>query len=663
MDLKEFASDFMETIKDTVFNETKDLEEELTESILEYVADSGDVCAPTICSFRKTLARINAYDYNDEGDSLDLFILVKTDTLLGKISNNEIDKNFNRLYGFFEQMRMGKINDEENEPFSGFAEISELIKEAVKNKFTLRLFVLTNGLCEYSTSTVEMDNGMIMEQNVWDIQRVYQQDCIKRGKEKIEIDFPALYGTKLQCLKVAGQCDNVDSYLAVIPAETLARIYKKYKHALLEKNVRTFLQFKPKVNRGIKNTLLNEPDMFFSYNNGISSTASDIETTKEGSTLYIKRLVNWQIVNGGQTTGTIASVFDEGKANLTGISVPMKISVIKNTENAKEIVDNISKNANSQTAIKNSDFSANEPYLVDLETFSRTEWVPNGTSKPMNKWYFERTRGQFLDEQAQLNGINMRMFKKEYPKSMKLTKTDVAIYEVCWKGCPNTACKGGEESYKQFVKEIKQSGTKCTLTYYRQLIAKAILFKSIDKICKAHQVTGFKSCVNAYILFCVSYLSNKKLDLERIWEDQSIQMELKSYISEHLLPLVCDHLSENNSSPSRYARTSDCLDSLITKLHALPQMPASIINISEDSTNEEQNRAKQAKMDEAASIAAETWFKIVQWAKASNILTPMEQRQVYNYGVMKQHGRNLSFKQACNGIAIFNKVKSLGFNL
>lgn len=303
MDLKEFATDFMETVKDTVFNESKGFDEELTESILEYVADSGDVCAPTICSFKKTKARINAYDYNDEGDSLDLFILIKTDTILGKISNNEIDRNFSRLYGFFEQVRKGRINDEESEPFSGFAEISELIKEAIKSKFMLRLFVLTNGLCDYSTSTVEMDNGMIMEQNVWDIQRVYQQDCIKRGKEKIEIDFPTLYGTKLPCLKVVGQCDNVESYLAVIPAETLVRIYKKYKHALLEKNVRTFLQFKPKVNRNIKNTLLTEPDMFFAYNNGISSTANDIETVREGSTLYIKRLINCRLSMEGKQQG------------------------------------------------------------------------------------------------------------------------------------------------------------------------------------------------------------------------------------------------------------------------------------------------------------------------------------------------------------------------
>ena len=661
MDLKEFAADFMETVYDSVNNDSKDLEEELTESILDYVTDSGDACAPTICTFKKTRARINAYDYNDDGNSLDLFILIKAPTLLGKISNSEIDKNFSRLYGFFDQILKGRINNFESEPFDDYTEISELIKEAVKSCSTLRLFVLTNGLSEYSTSTVEMDNGMIMEQNVWDIQRIYQQDCIKRGKEKIEIDFPAVYGTKLQCLKVESDGENVDSYLAVIPAEILARIYKKYRHALLEKNVRTFLQFKPKINRNIKSTLINEPDMFFSYNNGISSTANDIEIAKDGNTLYILKLINWQIVNGGQTTGTIASVYNEGKTNLANIYVPMKISVIKNKDRAKELVDNISKSTNSQTAIKNSDFTANDPFLVDFEHFSRNEWNPSKTSKPENKWYFERTRGQYLDELSQLSGITARIFKKDYPKNLKLTKTDIAIYEACWNGKPNFACKGGEESYKQFVKDIKQNGTKCTLTYYRDMIAKAILFRTIDNISKAHQIFGFKSCVNAYILYSISILSKQKLDLNSIWEAQAVPQELKTIIAETILPLVKEHLLSHNSTPSHYARTTECIDSINTKLLALEPLPDKLLREVDETENEISKRATSEKIDEALAIPANMWLELAKWATNNNKFTPLIRKQIYNYGIKRQKGHKLSFKQASEGLNLLNEALSQGF--
>lgn len=237
----------------------------------------------------------------------------------------------------------------------------------------------------------------------------------------------------------------VDAYMAVISGVTLAKIYKKYQQVLLEKNVRTFLQFKGKVNKGIRKTLREEPDMFFSYNNGISSTATEIETKKSEGTLYITKLYDWQIVNGGQTTASIAASLNDMDVDLSKVFVPVKISVIRNADDSDMIVKAISTTANSQTSIKNSDFSANDPYLIDLEKFSRSEWVPNDSNRPYCKWYFERTRGQYIDQLAQLNGYNEKSFKIEYPKSQKITKTDIAKYEASWNLHPYNVCQGAEK--------------------------------------------------------------------------------------------------------------------------------------------------------------------------------------------------------------------------
>lgn len=102
--------------------------------------------------------------------------------------------------------------------------------------------------------------------------------------------------------------------------------------------------------------------------------------------------------------------------DLSKVFVPVKISVIRDEEKAKDIVPRISNYANSQTAVKNSDFSSNDPYLVQMEHFSRQEWVPNGNQKSEEKWYFERTRGQYLDELGQLSGFLEKEFRKNYPK-------------------------------------------------------------------------------------------------------------------------------------------------------------------------------------------------------------------------------------------------------
>lgn len=451
MNIKEFAQELLENTKLSAELNGVDFDEELATTIIEYIADTGEVNAPEICSFKKTRVRITAYDYNDEAESLDLFYIERADSLVGKINNGRVQQGFNYLMRFYKEAMAGVLFKESEEgENSEIAQIAELIQSTKGKISQLRIYLLTDGLTDPSAvpAAIESDeDNYVIEFNVWDMQRIYQQHNIRAGKEKVEIDFPTTYNTELQCLKMSDQNPFVDAYLAIIPGKTLAKIYKQYQQVLLEKNVRTFLQFKGKVNKEIRRTLREQPDMFFSYNNGISTTASNIELKEVDGVLYITRLFDWQIVNGGQTTASIAASISDREVDLSKVYVPMKISVIRDKDHSDEIVKAISTYANSQTAIKNSDFSANEPFLVDLESLSRSEWVPNGKSKPTCKWYFERTRGQYFDHLAQLSGFNEKNFRIEYPKSQRFTKTDVAKYEASWKQHPYDVCRGAEKNY------------------------------------------------------------------------------------------------------------------------------------------------------------------------------------------------------------------------
>uniref|UniRef100_UPI00307CB887 AIPR family protein n=1 Tax=Prevotellamassilia timonensis TaxID=1852370 RepID=UPI00307CB887 len=543
MDLREFASDFQENIKMAVEMGNTDYDQELASAILEYLEDNGEVNVPELCVFQKTRTRITAYDYNDEAESLDLFYLIKAETLLGKVNKGKIDQGFNYLMSFYRESMNGTLlksvsvgnNDE-------IAEVAKLVQSTKGKINQLRFYVITNGLTDLDVGiAVESDDSeYIIEYNVWDMQRVYQQHNIRTGKEKVEIDFPTEYNTELQCLKMSEENPFVDAYMAIIPGITLAKIYKKYQQVLLEKNVRTFLQFKGKVNKGIRKTLREEPDMFFSYNNGISTTASEIEVKDIDGMLYITRLYDWQIVNGGQTTASISASLNDREVELNRVYVPMKISVIRDAENSENIIKAISTSANSQTAIKNSDFSANEPYLVDLEKYSRMEWVPNGNGKPICKWYFERTRGQYLDQLAQLNGYNEKSFKREYPKNQKITKTDIAKYEASWNMMPYNVCRGAEKNYTIFVSDIKRDKPKVTANYFKRVIAKCILFNIIDSIVKSKKLGGYKANMNSYLMAAISFLSDKNLDLTYIWEHQMVQQDVIDRIEE-LIPVVWLH--------------------------------------------------------------------------------------------------------------------------
>nr|WP_308570945.1 AIPR family protein [uncultured Prevotella sp.] len=671
MDIKEFAQEFIENVKMSVEMAGSDYDQELATGILEYIEDNGEVNAPEICSFQKTRTRITAYDYNVEAESLDLFYLVKADTICGKVNSNKVQQGFNYLMAFYRECMNGQIfKGTDVKPSDEIAEVAKLVQSSKGNINQLRIYVITDGLIDPSDvglSVESDDNDYIIEYNVWDMQRIYQQHNIRAGKEKVEIDFPTNYNTELQCLKMSEENPYVDAYLAIIPGITLAKIYKQYQQVLLEKNVRTFLQFKGKVNKNIRKTLREQPDMFFSYNNGISTTASNIELKEVDGAFYITRLFDWQIVNGGQTTAAIATSLRDHEVDLTKVFVPMKISVIRDLEHDDEIVKAISTSANSQTAIKNSDFSANEPYLIDLEKFSRSVWVPNGKNKPVCKWYFERTRGQYLDQLSQLSGYNEKSFKVEYPKKRKITKTDIAKYEGAWNQRPYDVCRGAEKNYAIFVANIKREKPLITADYFKKIVAKGILFNTIDAKVKFKKLGGYKANMNSYIMASLSFLSNHNLDLTYIWENQKVQEDVCNKIEE-LIPIVWKHLTGSASSGSQssnigeWTKRSECWNRLKLKLGELAKFGSELLQSETNDDGSYLNETQQSRIHEAESIEPNYWFGLANWAKKMDLLTPIERKAAFNFGTMRSRNRSFNtLKQAQFALKIVEKAKELGF--
>ena len=665
MNIKDFASDFLESVNNTIETTGQEYDIELAKSILEYIEDSGEINAPEICCFKKTRTRITAYDYNDEAESLDLFYLVKADTFVGKVNNNKIERGFNYLQSFYRETMNGtllkgldiSISDE-------IYEVATLVKSTKGHISQLRLYVISDGLSDPSAipSSIEAEDGIIIEYNVWDIQRIYQQHNLRAGRERIEIDFPTEYNTEIQCLKMSDENPLVDAYLAIIPGITLAKIYKRYQQALLEKNVRTFLQFKGKVNRGIRKTIREEPAMFFSYNNGISTTASEIEIKEKGRSLFISRIVNWQIVNGGQTTASIAALLNDSASDLSQVYVPMKVSVIRCSEEEATLVKRISTYANSQTAIKTSDFSANEDYLAKLEMLSRQENVTDTHGRIISGWYFERTRGQYADQLSTLNGFDEKCFKRQYPKSHKITKTDLAKYEMAWNQRPFEACWGAEKCFASFITQISQEMPNVTPLYFKNMVAKCILFTEIDRRVKNRNLGGHKAKMNAYILASLSFLSDGRLDLKYIWDHQKVQEEIGQCI-ELLIEPIWNILTNGLKTSDTWARRSECW--IQTKILLNKDFEKLDGNVLQKDSEEQEflNETQQIRIKEAEEYEPGFWFELAQWAKSNDMLTPLERKEVFNYGTMRSRNRTFkSLKQALNALNIIKKAREYGFN-
>ena len=542
-ELEEWKADFDEQL---LMSDNPD--DELREIVVGYIQGVGDVNEVYYCDYNnKRGVALNAWSFTGDEDNstIDLFLTVYVDPESGdKISYSEIDKKLTWLQRFYEQSKSGSMLTSLANEKSDVFEVAELINKT-DNINRLRLFIITNAILskDKDKSDTELEDGTTCEYHIWDAKRIMQQDNIISGKNPIVVDLEGDYNTTLKCIQMPDVSKHVKCYLTIIPGIILSQVYHKYHQQILEMNVRTFLQFKGASNKGIRATLIGhkataaeqkkgitdrdpEPDMFFAYNNGISATASDV--CIDENTGDITKIKGWQIVNGGQTTAAISAVMNMDKVDLLSLAsvhVPMKISVIKDPEQTSEIVPKISRYANTQSAVKKSDFNINEKFLVELEQKSREEWVLLSNGKPTSKWFFERTRGQYLDK-AKRNRTPKaeREFYAEYPKEQMFDKTLLSKAMMSWAQNPSLVCKGGENCYTAFFEKMKRDAVKFDTTTYRRTIAKLILFKAIDALYGKDGIAlaGYKSNAVAYTMAYLSLKSNKSIDLDAIWDEQFV---------------------------------------------------------------------------------------------------------------------------------------------
>jgi len=291
-----------------------------------------------------------------------------------------------------------------------------------------------------------------------------------------------------------------------MPGNIIARLYEEFGERLLEQNVRTFLQFRGNINKGMRNTLVNEPHMFFSYNNGLSATAEEVLTDKDGNRLLSVR--NLQIVNGGQTTASIftAETKEGGSADLSKVYIQVKLTVVA-PEQVEEIVPRISEYSNTQNKVSAADFFSNHPFHRKIEEFSRRLWAPSPADQvQQTHWFYERARGQYVNKQAGLSAAERRKFLIQNPKNQMFTKTDLAKYVRTFEGLPHEVSKGAQKNFSGFAGELgkqwdSNEGHNFTELWFQRLVAKAILFRDLDAgVLRAPWYNGYKANIVTYTL-------------------------------------------------------------------------------------------------------------------------------------------------------------------
>jgi hypothetical protein len=507
-------------------------EDAFTQLMIEYLTEAGELEDGHVCYHRAHGIKVSGYNLQEEEGRLDLFISIYTqNSLPTTVRKDAVESAFKQLINFLSKVYKGY--HQSIEEASPSFDMSQLIHSRRSQLSHVRLFLFTDGLTTLHAKKNQDRDGVSYSFNIWDLRRTYR--CVTSGqkREAIEISFETQYGSVIPCLSMPESQADYRAYVAIIPGEILCKIYAKYGSRLLERNVRSFLQAKGNVNKGIRQTILREPHRFLAYNNGISATAEAVKLVDlPNGGKGIAEIRDLQIVNGGQTTASLYQSVRKDKADISGIYVQTKLTVV-DRDRMDKIVPLISRYANNQNKVNEADFSANDPFHIRIEELSRTIWAPavDGTQR-QTRWFYERARGQYADAKTrESTPAKQKAFTLTHPNTQKFTKTDLAKFEYTWDQLPHVVSLGAQKNFAKFtVGLIEKSHSEPDETYFTHLIAKAILFKSTEKIVQSEKFGGYRANIVTYTL---AYLSNKTqqgVDLNQIWKKQSLTLSLQQVI-------------------------------------------------------------------------------------------------------------------------------------
>lgn len=590
-----------------LLEESKDEDGFITESafietILPFLSDAklidSDGYNDCYFSLKADNIKINGYKINESEERLQLFIVNEDSLLPGSTEENLLislkgyyDSIFSKASKFINKSIKKHLNDEVQETSSVKSLINFISSstDGLEQIDVIEIFLIS------ATATVErrgiepqpkiidfeddvitvnvisrdravVKKDIFIYKRLIDLNYLYNVLISQGNREVLEVNFEKLFGHGVQSIRAADEF-NFESYLCVLPANILAELYKRYSTRMLEKNVRSFLQFKG-VNQGIRDTIRKTPEYFIAYNNGLTITAVGAEFVNQGELTLITSLKDFQIVNGGQTTATIYFSKKEG-LDISKIKVMAKVNVAKNVgeKELSELISNISRFSNAQSKVSNADLRSRSEELIKLKSLSESTLTPSG-----KKWYFERFKGEF-NTLLRKNPNAKTKINNEFPKERRFTKEELAKYYMSWDAHPYLVKKGGDKIFRTFIEQISGSekGGKAPLIdrdFFEELIAKIILFQELVTLYGSgkNAMGQLRSAVVPYtisILYVNTSGSKNGIifDLLKIWQQEGLDQELKNLLTK-LMELVNELIKKYSSSEDygEYSKRKDLWD-------------------------------------------------------------------------------------------------------
>jgi len=186
----------------------------------------------------------------------------------------------------------------------------------------------------------------------------------ERRQKQIDDELPILYDrNKPSYIKY--RSSGLTGYICTARGSEIARLVAgEREEAVFDLNLRRFYGIgKGRVNPDIADTSSDsaESHMFWFFNNGITVVCDHCDVVDDPDNTHLK-LKNLQVVNGCQTSMTLATMAEEGRLQ---DNVQVLVKVFETTD--PDFVSRVVLTTNNQNAISSRDLKANDPIQIDYQ--------------------------------------------------------------------------------------------------------------------------------------------------------------------------------------------------------------------------------------------------------------------------------------------------------
>ena len=598
--------------------------------------DSIDICDE---EFEELNANLDAFYYDEDSQVYNLYLAIYNDQNDDNsfLTKEQLQGYYDKIINFLKKTISGKYVDFDDSSFT--YEIANEIHGLLKQiEIVVNIVSNYNIPQNYKKDDIEDIDGQSVSFRTYDL-----EDLKNKFKQLTNVnstlDCNENFHCELNALNLISSVD-FDVYLLGMKGTWLAELYKQDSVRLLEPNVRSYLKRTSKVNAGILSTVKNNPEQFVRFNNGISAVATNLtlsKTPNHNQLVKIQKIDNFQIVNGGQTTATLYECLkDKLSDNLNEVIVPVKLTVVKNIGNADSFIRDISVYSNTQTAIKKSDPPSNLSYYIQIKKLSQQCLSINGNVGYL--CYFERTNGEYDTEFKRNNGS--KKFSNTNPKNKKFDKIDLARAINCWEQVPYITCQGREKNFSYFNDVAKNQIISPTEQYFKNAYATVIIYRKLDKLAKKMGLS-YKSNVVAHALGLMSYIYDKEIDLNDVWERKELSPALNEIAPKLLTAVHAVIINPPAECPEArmWARKEQCWN-LVKRI----SIDSPIVKTGKKIEFFAKNDALVFISNPENFNNSLTWMKLILWDSKMHVLS---KQQISSVKMMRNYGdsKSLTKKQ------------------